>query len=87
MSRLVWFIPALLALLAAAALLAFGPPRLSPTLPAMALVGASLALGHWAQKRAPLPKRGLGQPALVAISSVIFLATMALIVVVRMLDR
>ncbi|MDP2259203.1 MAG: hypothetical protein Q8J89_05760 [Caulobacter sp.] len=87
MLRIVWFLPALSALLAAAALLAFGPPRLSPTIPAMALVGASVALGFWAQKRAPAPQRSLGQPAVAAVIGVIVLATMALIVVLQMLDR
>jgi len=85
MSRIVSFLPACLALMLAAGLMVFSPHNPSVRMAGIALVMLSLVLGGWAQRRAPLPRRGLGQSALAALIAVIFLATVALIVFLPML--
>lgn len=85
MSRIAWFLPACLALMLAAGLMVFSPHNPSARLAGVALVMLSLALGRWAQSRAPLPKRGLCQSAMAVVIGVIFLATLALIVFLPML--
>jgi hypothetical protein len=86
MSRIVWFLPALAVLLLAAGLMAFGPHNPAMRTVSIALVMASLVLGRWAQGRAPSPKRGLGQAGAAVMIGVIFLATLAVIVVLPMLQ-
>ena len=85
MSRIFWFLPACAALLLAVALMVLGTNNPPVRMAGVALGLASLVLGRWAQKRAPLPKRGLGQGALVVLYGVIFLATLAMIVFMAML--
>lgn len=85
MSRIVWFLPALLSLMLAAGLMVFSAHNTSLRIAASAFVMVSLVLGRWAQKRAPSLKRGLGQSGMTILLGVVFLATLALIVFLPML--
>jgi len=85
MSRLIWFLPACAALVLAAVLVALGQQNPPIRLAGLALLAVSIALVRWAQKRAPLSKRGIGPGGAVAVLGIIFLATLAIVVVAPML--
>jgi len=87
MLRIVWFLPALAALLVAVVLMFLGQHNPVIRMLGLAVVGASLGLSRYAQRRAPPPKHAVSTSLIFGLLGAIFLATLLMIVVAPLVSH